>query len=199
MSPFPILGIAFLLLAIFYFLFRRTSNKAVDPDENGGTNDDDMFIFDPDLDAVKFQASRKVTVNAPDQTINGTRRKLIVEANTLPKLADLKVPAGKGIEKLLVLVIDDRIRTKDTREEVYEFDSPVTYTVEYTKEDAAATTKNAEGTPRLSIVAGYQTADGWKFERLKTTVTPNPRNGGGTLTAKIKNLKPKDPKWIGIP
>jgi hypothetical protein len=198
MSPFPILGIAFLLLAIFYFLFRRTPNKALEPDENGGP-DDDMFIFDPDLEAVKFQASRKVTVNAPAQTINGTLRKLTVEANTLPKLPDLQVPAGKGIEKLLVLVIDDRIRTKDTREEVYQFDSPVTYTIEYTKEDAAATTKNADGTPRLSIVAGYQAADGWKFERLKTTVTPNPRTGGGTLTAKIKNLQPKDPKWIGIP
>lgn len=197
MNPFLFLGIAIVLLVIFYFLFRRRPGKTVNPNENGGT-DEDMFVFDPQQEAVKLQARRKVSVNVP-QTVNGVRRKLVVEANTLPTLPDLQVPAGKGIDKLLVLVIDDRIRTRDTKEDVYQFDSPVTYTIEYTKEDAAATTMNADGTPRLSIVAGWQVGDVWKFQRLQTTVTPNPKTGGGTLTARVKNLQPADPKWIGIP
>ncbi|RIK24605.1 MAG: hypothetical protein DCC52_12225 [Chloroflexi bacterium] len=158
-----------------------------------------MFTFDPESDALKPMSRRKVTITAPAQMLRGARRKLVVEAQPLPSLGELKIPANKGIEKLLVLVIDDRVRDAETRDEVYEFEKPLTYVIEYTKEDIAATTLNADGTPRLSIVTGYQTQDGWKFERLPTKVTPNPKTGGGTLTAQVKTLQPLDPKWISIP
>lgn len=199
MNPFLLFGIAIAILVIFYFLFRRPSEGIKNPNEKEEGNEDEMFVFDPERDGISRLSRRKVTIVAPAQTINGSRRKLVVEANPLPDLTGLEIPEGKGIDKLVVLVIDDRVRTRDTREEVYIFERPLTYTVEYTKEDAAATTTKPDGTPRLSIVTGYQAADGWKFERLDTTVTLDPNTGGGTLTAKIKNLQPKDPKWIGSP
>ncbi len=199
MDPFLLLGIAIAILVVFYFLFRRPIGGIRNPDEKEEGTEDDMFVFDPERDGISRLSRRKVTVKAPAQTINGARKRLVVEANPLPDLPNLQIPEGKGIEKLVVLVIDDRVRTRDTGEEVYEFDSPLMYTIEYTKEDAAATTTNDDGKPRLSIVTGYLAEEGWKFERLDTKVTPNPKTGGGTLEAKIKSLKPQDPKWVGVP
>lgn len=196
-NPFILLGIAFGLLVIFYFLFRRA--PASGPDETGKSTEQDTFTFDPQSDTLKPVSRRKVTVTAPAQTIAGVKRRLRVEAKDLPSLEDIQAPEGKGILKLLVLLIDDRVMLADTDEEIYEFDPPLTYAVEYTQEDAAAAPKNADGTPTLSIVTGYPAEDGWKFERLDTKVESNPATGGGTLTAEQWTMHPQDPKWVGIP
>lgn len=198
-NPFILLAIAIGLLVIFYFLFRRTPAQAPGQNEKGGNGEEEMFTFDPKQDVAKPVSRRKVTIIAPTQTIGGVKRKLRVEAKDLPTLAGIQVPKGKGIDALLVLVMDDRVLFADSDQEVYEFDPPLTYVIEYTKEDAAAAPKDDKGTPRLSIVTGYPTEDGWKFERLDTLVEPNPANGGGTLTAKLSKMNPKDPKWIGQP
>jgi hypothetical protein len=158
-----------------------------------------MFTFDPQQNVAKPPSRRKVTVTAPVQKIGGAKRRLRVEAGDLPTLAEIQVPKGKGIDALLVLVINDRVLFADSDQEIYEFDPPLSYAIEYTKEDAAAAPQDANGIPKLSIVTGYQAEDGWKFERLDTQVEPNPATGGGMLTAKQSNMHPKDPKWIGIP
>lgn len=198
-NPFILLALAIALLVIFYFLFRRLPAGATNPDGNGGTSKDEMFSFDPQRDGIKPVSRRKVTVTAPAQTIGGKKHKLRVEAKELPTLAEIQVPKGKGIDALIVLVIDDRVLFADSDQEVYEFNPPLTYTIEYTKEDAAAAPKDGNGAPRLSIVTGYPADNGWKFERLDTQVEPNTATGGGTLTAKLSKLYPKDPKWIGQP
>lgn len=196
-NPFILLGIAFGLLVIFYFLFRRA--PAPGPDENGKTLEEDVFTFDPQRDLLKPVCRRKVTVTAPVQTIAGVKHRLRVEARDLPNLPDIQVPDGKGIDALLVLVIDDRVLLDDSDQEVYDFEQPLVYTIEYTNEDADAAPKNDDGTPKLSIVTGYLAEDGWKFAQLGTTLEANPSTGGGTLTARQWTMHPKDPKWIGIP
>lgn len=196
-NPFILLGIAFGLLVIFYFLFRRAPGPG--PDEKGKSAEQDTFVFDPQSDTIKPVSRRKVTVTVPAQTIAGVKHRLRVEAKDLPGLEDIQVPQGKGIDKLLVLLIDDRVMLADTDEEIYEFDPPLTYAVEYTQADAAAAPKNADGKPTLSVVTGYLAEDGWKFERLNTTVESNPVTGGGTLTAEQRTMHPLDPKWVGVP
>jgi|GEM_PF-2658431 hypothetical protein len=197
MNPFILIGIAIVLLVIFYFLFRRTPE--VPPPGGKGSADEDTFVFDPTQEAARAFARRKVTVIAPAQMMDGIQRRLVVEADSLPTLPAMEIPKEKGIDALGVLVINDRVRLADSDQEVYEFDPPLTYVIEYTKEDAASAPTNLDGTPRLSIVTGYHAEDGWKFERLPTTLQPDSATGGGTLTAQIANMHPKDPKWIGNP
>src|SRR5206468_11374506 len=103
MNPFLLLGIALVLLAIFYFLFRRPNAVAPNSKDQEG-DEPEMIIFDPEEDAVKLLSRRKVTIAAPSQTIGGVKRQLLVEANTLPNLPDLQVLKVKGIDKLIVLV-----------------------------------------------------------------------------------------------
>lgn len=195
-NPFVLLGIAFGLLVVFYFLFRR--KPAQSPGQDDKLAEQDVFIFDPAREQIKPLSRRKVTVMAPAQTVAGVKRKLRVEAKNLPTI-DVQVPQGKGIDALLVLVIDDRVMLADSDQELFEFNPPLTYSIEYTKEDAEGVSKNVDGTPKLSIVTGYRADDGWKFERLNTKVEPNSATGGGTLTAELANMHPKDPKWIGNP
>jgi hypothetical protein len=197
MNPFILIGIAIVLLVIFYFLFRRTPE--VPPPGGKGSTDEETFVFDPKQEATRAFVRRKVTVTAPAQIVGGVKHNLTVEADSLPALPEMEIPKEKGIDALVVLVINDRVHLADADQEIYEFDPPLTYVIEYTKEDTASAPANLDGTPRLSIVTGYRADDGWKFERLPTTVQPNSETGGGTLTAQIANMHPKDPKWIGNP
>lgn len=198
MNPFVFIVLAIVLLAVFYFLFRRAPAPPSDPKARGSDNED-TFVFDPMQDAVKPFTRRKATITAPAQNVGGVMRKLTVSANPLPAYSQLEIPQEKKIDALVVLVGDFRVSYADTGTEVNDFTEPLTFVFEYTKEDAATTGLNADGSPQLSIVTGYPAGDGWKFEKLLTKAVPNPDTGGGTLTATVRTLHPLDPQWIGRP
>lgn len=200
MDPLLLIIIVVVVLVVLYLLFRRSQPAPPPANGNGGDGDSTTFTFDTERDALVPTVARKVTIVAPSRTIGQAKHKVTVEPRPLKDVGDwTKPPDGKGIDELVVLVINPAVRDDVTKEELYDFPTALEYTVQYLPEDAAKSTLDADGKPRLSIITGYSADDGWKWERHETTVTPDSKTGGGTLTAKINQLHPKDPQWIGRP
>jgi hypothetical protein len=193
--PFLVVFIAVLLIVLFYFLSKRQSRQADSPE------DPDTFDFEPDTQSVTPTVLRKVRVVAPVQTFGDTKQRVYVQANPFPPGVDqVNIPSGKGIDALLTLVIEPVVRRLDNDAEVNDFSDELSLTIYYTAKEVAATELDSFGRPMLSIVSGYRDeSEVWRLERLDTRVTPDPNTGGGTLTAKLKTLHPKDPQWIGRP
>lgn len=197
MDPIIILVLGLAVLAILYFAFRSAGGN---PSEKGkSVGSDDVFEFDGSEENLATNVRRRVQIIAPAQPSGNGTRKISIEALPLPQTGELKPPESKGITELLVTVINPRAQYADTRQEVNDFANPLTMTIHYTAKEFAATDVGENGQPRLSIVVGYQDNAGWHFERLATTVSHNPETQGGTLTAQIQTLHPKDPAWISRP
>lgn len=195
----PLIIIAVIALIVLIYLWQRRRTSPPAPRIDDGKPDSDTFEFTPDMESVTPTAARRVRVEAPAQRVRGAQRRLVVEAQPLPRLADLEAPRHKGIDALQVLFFNPLVRLADTDEPVYDFTDPLTVTVFYTADDAAMTAKDMQGKPRLAIITGYQSEDGWRFERLGGELQPDPDTGGGTCTVRVKTLQPKDPMWIGNP
>jgi hypothetical protein len=147
-----------------------------------------MHHFEPGGAAV----GRQVTIDTQTQKRRGASHKLKVEAAPLPNLSRVKPKGAKGIEGVISVVLNPIVRSIEDDQEWNEFDPPLDISVQYTEADAKATTLDAKGNPKLSLALVYQSENGWKWERLKTEVIPS-RQGGGTLRAKIRTLRPQDP------
>lgn len=198
MDPILLLIIVVVVLVVLFLLFRRSQPAPPPADGNGG--DSTTFTFDTERDALVPTVARKVTIVAPSRAVGQAKHKVTVEPRPLKDVGDwTKPPDGKGIDELLVLVINPALRDDVTKEELYDFPTALEYTVQYLPEDAAKATKDSEGKPLLSIVTGYPADGGWKWQRHDTKVTFDSATGGGTLFAKISQLHPNDPQWIGRP
>lgn len=141
---------------------------------------------------------RNVSLEGQDQRYKRTTKKLDIQAAPLPDLSDAKPRPDKGIEGLVTVVMHPLVRFQDADEIIEIFDPPLELDVEYTQADVQATTLDDKGAPRLSLCLGYPTEQGWKWERLKTRVTPS-SDSAGTLHAQVRTLHPQDPVWIGRP
>lgn len=151
-------------------------------------------IFPPGL-----QIKRRVSINAPAQTVGGAKHEVDVNALNLPTEIPVLPAKGTNTVKLLTVIMEPEVRTKDTNQIVTTFDSPLAITVDFTAEDSRAVNKGADGKPLISLITYYRDGNVWKWERLKTTVTCVAPCETGTLSAQITNLRPNDPVSDGTP
>lgn len=188
MQPVLLLVIAFFIVLVLIVLTAsgRRGRPAPPP------TDADTFDFEADNDAAIPTVRRATHIVAPVQQINGSPRHLSISVTQLPNMTGVQPPPEKDIAAIFAVIINPRVVIAGTETEVYDFADSLTVTVNYTGEDAAAYPVGADGNPTLSLATAYQTDDGWKFEKLATTVTPD-NSGGGTLTAALSTLHPKDP------
>ncbi len=185
--------IIFIVLGALAYYFWRSQNRLRTPSE--GEPMPQTFDFDEQEGRVR----RKLRVIAAEQTVAGKRQKVRIELRALPDVTNLKPPPEKQIDALLSVVINPVVYASETGESLTTFNPPLTVTVHYKKQDAEMTTESKDGTPQLSLVSAYESDDGWRFEKLPTTVTPNSGGNGGTLTAQLSTLEPGDPLWVGKP
>jgi hypothetical protein len=142
--------------------------------------------------------TRKVTIDAPPQTVDGKLKRIVVTALPLPTTPPPQPPSEKNIRRIISWVVDPLVQVEETGEIRYEFDQPLTVTVEFTAADAkAASPDQVTGKPRLFIFTCHKDEKGWHWEKLDTTVTVTKTTGGGTLMARIANLHPNDPVGEG--
>lgn len=189
MDPIILLVIVVFVLFVLVALGARMQYREDSPDSP--VNLDATFEFDEDSEQLSPTARRKTSIFAPAQDSPGGKRKLDITAMPLPDLTGATPPAEKGIDALLVTVLNPSVRFADSDLAVNDFSPALTLIVDYKPEDAMATTME-NGIPRLSLATVYQSEDGWRFERLDTEVKPNVE-GGGTLTALLNTLQPNDP------
>jgi len=200
MNPILLLVIVALIILIILALWGRSrQNQGESGKDDGNNANEDVFTFTENTDESAIPvAARTVQIAAPVQTLRGKATHLKIVANPLSQVGAPVLPEGKGIDQLMVLVLNSSVRDSQTDDELYEFSPPLRMTINYKAADASKAPTDDKGVPRLSIVTGYQVDNGWRFERLPTTVTPG-ANGGGTLQANISTLHPQDPHWIGVP
>ena len=146
-----------------------------------------MQQFDPDTASV----GRLVTITAPVQERQGAQRALKIQAAPLPNLSRVKPNGAKGIEQVIAVVMNPVVYADDDTP-INDFKPPLEVSVQFTKADVKKTALDAKGVPQLSLAVVYSSDDGWKWERLKTRVTLD-ASGGGTLSAKLRTLRPQDP------
>lgn len=198
MPPILIGVIVLFFLVALFFVFRQNNEEEK---VNNGKPDSQNVVFEFEQDREGFVATarRRIRFVMPPQKNLAARQRITIQLEPLPKLDQLEIPSGKGIEALQLLIANPVARMSETYQQVYDFDPPLSVTVYYTKEDTAETTFHPDGTPRLSIVSGYESQEGWRFERLDTRVQADKETGGGTLTAELRTLHPNDPLWTGRP
>jgi hypothetical protein len=194
--PWFIVIIAVVLVVIFYYLSRAQAPRA--PERSADENAPQTFDFQAGQE-LRAVVQRDTRILVPPQWVRDRRQKLRIELQSLPAIGQLKPPPEKKIDALLAAVINPTMYAEETGEPLTNFDPPLTLSISYTSEDAAETTIGKDGAPQLSIVTAYQSPEGWRFERLGTTVTPNRDGEGGTLTAEVTTLEPADPFTIGKP
>jgi hypothetical protein len=153
-----------------------------------------VFRFAPGPNALHIK--RAVSVKVPNQSDG---RPLEVVAMPLPSETLPMPPAGKGIKKIVRLVIEPHVRVEKNNAAVYHFDPPLVVTMEFTAEDAQVVARGPDSKPQLSIISCWKDGNAWHWERLKTTVACSGTCETGTLTAEIKTLRPNDPLCEGEP
>lgn len=195
MDPILLLAIVIFVVLVAIALWRTQQ----------GTNRVDIvtpttqeFEFDEDTQNITRMTMRKIRITAPPQTREGKQYNLNVVPQPLPNTQNVVIPEGKNLDALVTPVLNPRVEYADNVQELYIFDPPLTVRINYDKQDADAA-QSVDGVPQLSIVTGYNTADGWKLERLATTVIPDSETGGGICTALLSNLQPADPIFLGRP
>jgi len=118
------------------------------------------------------------------------------EALPLPTDMPTAPPPGKGFTKVVTLLIEPKVTIGGN--EVTNFDTPLTVTVDFTAQDAAAVGRGGDGKPKLRIGSAYKQGNAWKWQILPTTVTcTNKECTEGTLTAQLTTLHPGDPLFEG--
>ncbi len=190
-----ILAIGMIVLLALILIIYRFTRKEIQEIEHRQEDTITVNRFETGRHPVR----RNLTVDAKAQRHQGASRKITVEAGALPDLTNVTPGKDKGIDAIVQVVMNPIVRYADSREEVIEFEPPLEIVIDYTAEDAKATTLNAEGIPQLSITQAYQTPEGWKWERLKTRVSPTSPGGPGTLHTQLHTLRPKDPLMITRP
>jgi hypothetical protein len=183
------------VLVIFYLLQR--GGFGTTPSGSGGESERDSttFTFTPsDEIGGTPLVKRRVTIVAPDQSSNGQKRKLFVDALPLPADPPEPPPEGKGIDRLITSVIHPRVRYADSPDSLNDFDPPLTITIKYTNQDVE-TIGEVDRRPRLAVVTFYQEEKDWRWQRLETEVDA----ASMTITAKLQTLTPKDPVGMGHP
>ena len=140
-------------------------------------------------------ASRRVTIVAPPQIVDGKRQAVVVTALPLPTKPPPNPPEGKGIQRLINMVINPHVQVVETGRTLYDFNPPLTFTIEFTAEDAKAATRDpVTGAPQLSIITHYQDEKkGWRWQKWETAVKWVKSSDTGTLKADVKTLHPNDP------
>ncbi|MGB8646964.1 MAG: hypothetical protein WCF84_17135 [Anaerolineae bacterium] len=166
-----------LLVAFLYFLRRRAQQETPEPPGQRTGLGPPTYHFDPNV-------SRKVSVTAPDQK----GRPLHVEARPIGPDPDTRPPEGKGIQELIVTVINPAVTDMGSRTPVTTFDPPLVFTVSYEPSDA----DKAGGAMNLALALYYQEKETWRWQRLATVVDPAQM----TLTAEVATLTPLDPMGI---
>ncbi|MBI4674378.1 MAG: hypothetical protein HY741_22265 [Chloroflexi bacterium] len=189
--------VAFVVFVIVVYYFWHSQNEGVGapPSED---NVAQTFDYE-EQDGAAALVRRKLRVVVPAQKGKGKPQKVRIDLKRLPALDSLKPPPEKHIDALLAVVINPVIFASESGEQLTTFDPPLTITIHYEEQDAALTTNSSDGVPQLSIVTVYESSDGWRFEKLQTTVSPNPNGNGGTLTAQVTTLEPDDPFCMGMP
>ena len=163
------------LLIILYLLTRRP----------GAT----IRTFDPERPGLIVSVTRRTTIVAPSQ--NGHAVQIALDRLVGPPGP---APAAKGLGSFVVEVIHPTFTDTVTDQPLSTFSPPLTVTVNYTAEDAGGTSagKVAGATPNLTLGTYYMAEDGWRFQKLDTSIDP----AAMTLTAQVSSLTPADP--IGI-
>ena len=157
------------------------------------------FVFLPSPKGEPTLVTRKVTIVAPPQMVDGKLQELVITALPLPARAP-KPPEGKKIEKVIRMVIEPEIRAKETGTVVTHFEPPLIVTMEFTEADAKAAWDPDVAKPRLSIITFYRDADKViRWQKLRRKMLTRKPFTTGTLTAAIKTLAPKDPVGFGYP
>lgn len=194
--PWIALG-AFIVLAIVFYYFWRSRNARTETPQMED-NVPQSFDFEA-AEELTALVRRKTNIVAATQSVKGKRQKLRIELKPVPAVSELKPPPEKKIDLLLDVALNPAVYAAETGDEVSTFDPPLTVTIYYNQEDVKATTLSSNGAPQLSIVSAYPSPTGWRFEKLPTTVAPNPNGDGGTLTTQVTTLEPNDPFCIGKP
>lgn len=197
MDPILLLVILIFVVLVAFALWQSQQNPKRNAPE-GVEPTTEEFEFDEDTENVTRTSMRKIRITAPPQARDGTRVKLRIQPQPLPNVQDLTIPEGKNLDALVTTVLNPRVEYADNGQEINTFDPPLILRVNYKKQDADAT-QTVNGAPQLSLVTGYRTNNGWKLERLATTVIPDDKTGGGICTASVSNLQPADPIFLFRP
>ncbi len=204
MVPIAVIVVVLLIIlfvVVYFLLFGRRPPEDISKQPGGGQPPGlataELFRFGPDRTG---NVKRTLSINAPPQVTGRGARAVKVTADPLPREIPVKPPPGKGIDGIILVVIEPRVQL-DTGEDLYVFDPPLQLVIDFTAEDAAAAPHDPKtGRPMLSIVTQYQDPKGqWHWERLATTVTCDATCETGQLTAQLKNLHPNDPISEGFP
>jgi hypothetical protein len=190
MDPLILLVLVIFAVLVIIVLGQRAQRGGQVPDDSTFT--EETFEFPEDAESLKPTARRNTSIVAPMQSTASGMRKLAISALPLPDLSSAIPPPEKGIDAILVTVLNPDVRFADTDAEVYDFDPVLRVTVNYKPEDRDATTME-DGKPRLSLATVFESEGGWRFERLATAVVPDAEGGGGTLSALLETLQPDDP------
>lgn len=151
---------------------------------------------------VSKNVRHHVQVIAPPQMVNGKRVDVQVTAGRLREPPS----EGKGIH-VLETVIDLVVRPVGSKRELFNFEPPLTITIQLCAETAKRAEKLAtqsvmsvkrvpRGKPKLYIFTCYRDkSDKWRWQKLNSR--PDRLGRWPALTAKITTLHPKDPQGIG--
>ncbi len=147
------------------------------------------FDFDSSQPGMAGLVNGRLTITAPAQKGND----VTINAQLLPPAPDSPPPAGKGINRLIRMVIHPRVTDKQTGLVLTTFDPPLTLTVTYTADDLAGVSNGPDGNPQLFLVTFYSDGSAWRWQKLATTVDSTQM----TLTATLTTLTPADPVGVG--
>lgn len=153
---------------------------------------------------------REVTITAPAQRVAGKTRRLQVTALPLPKSVPTLPRKGNKQPCLISNLIEPQVRAVETGEEVFRFDPPLILTVKFTNEDVAAARRcavklgllsaSATKPPPISLYTWWRVGKKIKWQKLaQSKVIWDASGKSGTLVARIKTLRPKDPCSDGCP
>src|SRR6187399_1250339 len=134
MDPLIVLVLVVFLIVVLYLVFR--SGRFNKQDEE--STQDTVYDFDASED-ISATVRRTTQIVAPAQQSRGGKRKIVVEALPLPDTDNLQPPANKGIDALLVTVINPRVRFADDDNELNDFAPPLTMTIHYGAQETDAT------------------------------------------------------------
>lgn len=194
MDPIIVLILVLFVAVVLILALRRNNTTPDTPGERAAS--DETFEFGAD-ENLATPVRRRVQIVAHAQNVRGKLQKVRVDAMAMPMMGELPALPNKGIDEFLVAVMNPTVRVVETGEPLYEFDPPLEVTIYFNSQDMSRTTLQND-LPQLSITTGYESGEGWRFEKLPTQVQMTEQNSG-TLFAKLYTLQPKDPLFATRP
>lgn len=147
-----------------------------------------------------LRAKRQGAAQIPREAASGTRVPVEVEAVAFSE-DKIPNPPTEKVRKVIAHVIEFVVHpVNDPTNLLYEFDPPLTITIELAPEDTENALRNAHGDKSLFIFRCYRDAsDNWVWATLPPAEFPRDLGGKPALSAVIERMSPNDPFGEGSP